>query len=173
MEAENLALQRLNAQSEKTAWDELLRCCGASKWALKMMTSRPFPGVEALLACSEKAFEALTPLDWREAFSHHPQIGDIESLRLKFAATSAWAEKEQVGTQAASEAILQELARGNQDYLDKFGFIFIICATGKSAAEMLSALQNRLQNDLETELWNAAEQQKMITRLRLDKLLES
>lgn len=173
MEAENSVLQRLNDLNEKMAWDELLRCCGASKWALRVMNARPFADRDALFEASERAFGTLEALDWREAFSHHPQIGDIDSLRLKFAATSAWAEKEQAGTQAASEAILQELARGNREYLEKFGFIFIICASGKSAVEMLAALQERLSNDAETELFNAAEQQKMIARLRLGKLLES
>lgn len=167
------ALQKLNASSEKTAFDELLRCCGASKWALRVMSARPFADTKSLFAASERALAGLEPIDWREAFSHHPQIGDIESLREKFAATSDWAQSEQRGTSAAPEVVLRALAEGNRDYAAKFGFIFIICATGKSAGEMWAALQNRLSNDAETELKNAAEEQKKITRLRLHKLLES
>ncbi len=166
------ALQKLNKLNEKMAWDELLRCCGASKWALKVMTSRPFADIEALFGCSEAAFEKLVEIDWLEAFSHHPPIGDVDSLRLKFASTNQWASDEQAGTNAASEATLQALSAGNRLYEAKFGFIFIICATGKSADDMLQALNERLENDAQTELFNAAEQQKQITRLRLRKLLE-
>lgn len=170
---EHTGLQRLNNWNEKTAWDALLKCCGASKWALRVMNARPFADLEALEAASERAFSTLEAIDWREAFSHHPQLGDLASLRQKFAATSEWASGEQAGTQAAPEVVLGELAQKNQEYLDKFGFIFILCAMGKSAAEMLAALQARIGNDAPTELQNAAEQQKQITRLRLEKLLAS
>ncbi|RYX83605.1 2-oxo-4-hydroxy-4-carboxy-5-ureidoimidazoline decarboxylase [bacterium] len=169
---DNSALQKLNAATEGAAWDELLRCCGASKWVLIVMNGRPFANVETLYTRSEEALNKLDHTDWLEAFAHHPKIGDIDSLRSKFATTSTWAGNEQAGTNAASEATLQALAQGNTDYEDKFGFIFIICATGKSADEMLAVLQTRLNNDKETELQNAAEQQKQITRLRLGKLLE-
>lgn len=167
-----MALDKLNVASESAAWEDLLRCCGASKWVLNMMSGRPFDGTEALFTRSEEAFEMLEGNDWLEAFSHHPKIGDIESLRSKFATTRVWAGNEQAGTSAASEETLQALAQGNSDYENKFGFIFIICATGKSAGEMLAALQARIGNDAQTELLNAAEQQKQITHLRLRKLLE-
>ncbi len=166
------ALQKLNAASESAAWDDLSRCCGASKWVLNVMNARPFVDAQELFEYSDKAFETLHRTDWLEAFAHHPKIGDIDSLRSKFAATRDWAGNEQSGTSAASEATLQALAQGNTDYEDKFGFIFIICATGKSADEMLSALRARLANDEETELKNAAWQQQQITDLRLRKLLE-
>ncbi|BCM93904.1 uric acid degradation bifunctional protein [Abditibacteriota bacterium] len=172
MTIENSALEKLNSASEGAAWDELLRCCGASKWVLNVMSGRPFTDIKALFARSDEAFQTLTRTDWLEAFAHHPKIGDIESLRSKFATTRTWAGNEQAGTSAASEATLEALAQGNTDYEDKFGFIFIICATGKSADEMLAALRARVGNDEETELLNAAEQQKQITNLRLRKLLE-
>jgi 2-oxo-4-hydroxy-4-carboxy-5-ureidoimidazoline decarboxylase len=151
-------LHRLNSLNEKMAWDELLRCCGASKWALKIMKARPLASIEALLQESEKAFDSFDEIDWLEAFSHHPKIGDIDSLRVKFASTSTWASNEQSGTSAADEVTLRALAQGNDDYERKFGFIFIICATGKSAAEMLAALNARLGNERGVELKNAAEQ---------------
>jgi 2-oxo-4-hydroxy-4-carboxy-5-ureidoimidazoline decarboxylase len=169
----NEALKRLNDQNERKAWDDLLTCCGASKWVAKVVAARPFINVESLTAASEAAFETLSRTDWLEAFSHHPKIGDIDSLRTKFASTSAWAGQEQSGTSVAQEETLQQLAEGNETYEQKFGFIFIICATGKSAEEMLKALRERVGNDADSELQNAAEQQKQITRLRLGKLLNS
>ncbi len=172
MNDQQMALQRLNALNEAEVWNEFIRCCGASKWALQMMQSLPFENVEALFARGESAFETLERSDWLEAFAHHPKIGDFDSLRSKFVATREWAGAEQAGTNAASEAVLRALAQGNHDYEKKFGWIFIICATGKSADEMLAALQARLQGDPGEELANAAEQQKQITRLRLSKLVE-
>ena len=169
----NDQLARFNALNEKEAWEELLRCCGASQWALKMLAAHPFPDQTALFAASAMAFETLGRGDWLEAFAHHPKIGDLESLRRKFAATREWAGNEQAGAGSASEDVLQGLAQGNRLYEAKFGFIFIICATGKSAGEMLAALQTRLENDRETEISNAAGEQKQITDLRLRKLLES
>jgi 2-oxo-4-hydroxy-4-carboxy-5-ureidoimidazoline decarboxylase len=173
MTDEEKGLERLNGLNEKNAWEELMRCCGASKWALKVMAARPFASTAALNEQSERAFGSLAEIDWLEAFSHHPKIGDIDSLRAKFAATREWAGHEQSGTSAADEATLQALAEGNEAYEKKFGFIFIVCATGKSAAEMLAILETRLGNERATELDNAAEQQKQITRLRLGKLLSS
>ncbi len=172
MNPQNPALQSLNAANEKDAFETLLRCCGASRWALRVMAARPFADENALFACSDAAFETLSSLDWLEAFSHHPKIGDLESLRQKFAATRDWAGAEQAGTSAASEVVLRELARGNSDYEAKFGFIFILCATGKSAAEMLDALQLRLGNEREVEIRGAAAEQRKITRIRLEKLLQ-
>lgn len=167
------ALHQLNLANEKTAFEQLLRCCGASKWALRILAARPFADEDALFAAAEREFVNLDEIDWLEAFSHHPQLGDLESLKRKFAATSDWAGGEQAGAALASQEVLEEMARANQEYARKFGFIFILCATGKSAPEMLAALRNRLGNEREVEISNAAEQQKQITRLRLRKLLES
>jgi 2-oxo-4-hydroxy-4-carboxy-5-ureidoimidazoline decarboxylase len=171
MISKTAAIHRLNAASDAQAWNALSRCCGASRWILKMMRARPFCAAATLLEQSDAAFETLERADWLEAFSHHPKIGDLESLRSKFAATRDWAGNEQAGTNAADEATLRALAGGNSDYEQKFGFIFIICATGKSAEEMLLALRARLPNAPEEELHNAAQQQTQITRLRLRKLL--
>lgn len=169
--SEQSELAALNAVDETSAREQLARCCGASAWVDWMLHARPYDGVSGLFAASTGAFSGLKRADWLEAFQHHPKIGDIDSLRAKFASTSSWAGAEQSGTGQASEETLLALAAGNSAYEAKFGFIFIICATGKSAAEMLGALRARLPNDQEAELHNAAEQQKLITEIRLRKLL--
>lgn len=166
-----MEITRLNALSEAEAEAAFLLCCGAGRWATALAAARPFAGRAALLAAAEAAWPLLTDDDWREAFTHHPQIGDIESLRTQFADTRAWAGGEQSGSQTASEETLRALAAENAAYREKFGYIFIICATGRSADEMLAALRVRLFNAPEVELSLAAEEQKKITRLRLDKLL--
>lgn len=173
MISKTAAVHRLNAASDEESWNALSRCCGASRWILQMMQARPFADAATLLEQSDAAFETLGRADWLEAFAHHPKIGDLESLRSKFAATREWAGNEQVGTDAASESTLRALAGGNQDYEAKFGFIFIICASGKSADEMLLALRARLPNTPEEELHQAAREQTQITRLRLGKLLDA
>jgi len=124
-----------------------------------------------MFAVAGETWNKLTPGDWKEAFSHHPKIGDIKSLRQKFASTAQWAEGEQSGVAQTSERVLRELAEGNNLYEAKFGYIFIVCATGKGAEEMLEMLNRRLSNYPEEEIRIAAEEQRKITRLRLEKLL--
>jgi 2-oxo-4-hydroxy-4-carboxy-5-ureidoimidazoline decarboxylase len=109
--------------------------------------------------------------DWREAFTHHPRIGDVSKLREKFASTATWSSQEQKGVSGASEETIQALAQGNRAYEEKFGFIFLVCATGKSAEEMLALLRERMPNDAAAELRIAAGEQAKITRIRLEKLL--
>ncbi len=166
------AIDALNSLDERALHQAFERCCGSSRWGAGVAVQWPFADKATLWASAENAFGTLARADWLEAFAHHPQIGDIESLRAKFASTRSWARNEQAGTSIASEATLRALATGNADYLAKFGYIFIICATGKSADEMLAALQARLPNVPAVELPLAAEQQKLITYLRLNKLLE-
>lgn len=125
-----------------------------------------------LLEDAEAQWYECSPDDWKEAFSHHPRIGDVESLTKKFASTAQWASGEQSGVNAASGKTIEELAEGNRLYEEKFGYIFIVCATGKSAEEMLSLLQARLPNVPTEEIEIAAEEQNKITKLRLQKLLE-
>ena len=161
-------LNRLSLEEAHTAFE---RCCGARAWVERMCAARPYANSDALFAAAERAAEALEPADWREAFAHHPRIGDVDSLRRKFASTAAWAGDEQRGAAVASEETLAALARGNRDYEQRFGYIFIVCATGKSAGEMLVILESRLGNAPEVELQHAAREQRTITRLRLEKLL--
>ena len=167
-----MTLDELNRASGADAHAAFERCCGASRWCAAMVAARPFADRAALLAAAERAADALARADWLEAFAHHPRIGDVAALREKFAVTAAWASGEQRGAAGASEATLAALARGNRDYESKFGYIFIVCATGKSAEEMLGLLRARLANDPAHELTIAAEEQMKITRIRLEKLLE-
>ena len=166
-----MTIEELDALSKERAREELERCCGATRWIDSMIAARPFGSKEGLLAAADRADAALSDDDWLEAFRHHPRIGDIDSLRKKFASTAAWASGEQAGTASASEEVLQGLAEGNARYEDRNGFIFSVCATGKSASEMLAILNERLGNDRATELRIAAGEQAKITRLRLEKLL--
>lgn len=168
---EQASLNRLNELDKETAQEQFLRCCGAARWARRMAAARPFKNTSVLSKAADVAFETMKEVDWIEAFAHHPEIGDIESLRQRFSGIGHWAGTEQSGTSAASEATLLRLAQGNRLYREKFGFIFIIRATGKNADEMLEALDRRLTNDYETEVRNAVEQQIQITRLRLRKML--
>ena len=165
------ALSRLNARPAPEARAELLRCCGSSRWAETMAGRRPFQDAASLLEAARQAWDVLGPADWREAFAHHPRIGDRESLRAHFANTREWAAGEQAGAATAPEDVLGALAEGNRAYEARFGHIFIVCATGKSAREMLGLLRDRLGNDAETELRIAAAEQAKIMRLRLLKLV--
>lgn len=163
--------ERFNNQPLPEVRAALTRCCGASEWVEGMLGLYPFASPQQVLSLSEQIADQLDERDWLEAFGHHPQIGDLASLRTKFAATAELAEGEQAGSLDATDQTLQELADYNQKYRQKFGFIFIICATGKSATEMLDALKARIDNDPETELRIAAGEQRKITRLRLEKLI--
>jgi len=127
---------------------------------------------EQVRRAADEIWWALEPDEWREAFTHHPKIGDMASLRTKFASTKAWAAAEQASVREASEAILTRLAQGNAAYEQKFGYIFIVCATGKSAPEMLALLEQRLPHPPTLELKIAAEEQRKITQIRLGKLLD-
>ena len=164
-------LAELNSWPAAQAREELLRCCGCVKWADAVAARRPFADKKALLAASDSAWAATSEKEWREAFAHHPRIGGKDALRAKFSATSGWAQGEQAGAAAASEAVLDALSKGNADYETKFGHIFIVCATGKSAAEMLDLLQSRLANDPAKEIRIAAGEQAKITNIRLEKLI--
>ncbi|MEM7036178.1 MAG: 2-oxo-4-hydroxy-4-carboxy-5-ureidoimidazoline decarboxylase [Bacteroidota bacterium] len=151
----------------------LMRCCGSTNWAEKMVARRPFGEVTDVMEAARAVwYDACGEADWLEAFTHHPKIGDVEKLREKFAATADWSGNEQAGVNVASEEVLQRLAKGNDDYEEKFGYIFIVCATGKSAAEMLELLETRLPNLPEDEIHIAMGQQHLITEIRLNKLFQ-
>ena len=168
-----MTLEEFNRLSTDEAMKDLLRCCGSRRWAERMAVRRPYASVDELHAAAEETWARLDPPDWLEAFAHHPKIGDVESLRKKFAATASWASGEQAGVKAADDAVLQGLAQGNSDYEAKFGYIFIVCATGKTAAEMLTILRGRLQNAPDQELKVAAGEQAKITRIRIEKLFSA
>lgn len=162
----------LNGLEASAARRDLLRCCASYRWVEAMVRARPFLDDEAVYATAERVWSALDAPDWLEAFSAHPRIGeDRERLRARFA-EPAWSSREQSGVEGASEATLSALAAGNRDYAARFGHVFLVCATGKSATEMLTSLRARLTNDPATELRVAAAEQLKITRLRLAKLAD-
>lgn len=161
----------VNAMSDTAASEALSRCCGSSRWTASMLASRPFASRTQLFGEAERYWWRLADVDWIEAFSHHPRIGaNIQLLREKFAATSSWSSSEQSGVAAAGEATLHALAQGNADYEAKFGYLFIVCATGLSAEEMLTRLHARLGNLAENEIRIAAGELLKIAKLRLGKL---
>jgi 2-oxo-4-hydroxy-4-carboxy-5-ureidoimidazoline decarboxylase len=166
-------LEWLNGLPFEEAKAEFMRCCGSSRWADAMARARPFKDISGVYAEAAWLWKQTGPEDWREAFTHHPRIGDVSQLRAKFAATANWSSQEQGGVSGADEAVLQGLAEGNAEYEKRFGFIFLVCATGKSAAEMLGLLRARLDNAPDEELRIAAEEQAKITRIRLEKLFTS
>ena len=164
-------LERLNTLPAGEAEAMLLPCCGSWSWARRMAESRPFRDLEDLLATSDRIWWSLDEKDWLEAFAAHPRIG--EKTTKGSARSRRWSEQEQAGARGVPPEILRRLSEGNLLYQQKFGHIFIVCATGKDAAEMLTLLRERLANDPETELRAAAEEQRKITNLRLEKLLKS
>ncbi|MDQ3804587.1 MAG: 2-oxo-4-hydroxy-4-carboxy-5-ureidoimidazoline decarboxylase [Acidobacteriota bacterium] len=166
------ALTRLNSLPPREARAELLKCCGSSRWAEGVAARRPFRNIDELLEAADRVWWELTPEDWLEAFRGHPKIGGRGAAAEVSEEARRWSEREQSGARDASAEVAAALAEGNRAYEEKFGFIFIVCAAGKSAAEMLSLLDARLNNERDAELRLAAEEQRQITRLRLRRLLE-
>lgn len=146
-------------------------CCGASRWVSAMVARRPFGSVARLLAAADDVWRSLGPDDWREAFSHHPRIGEQRSAAQQSERGATWAAGEQAGVGGAPDSTRDAIARANREYEQRFGHIYIVCASGRAAEDLLADLTSRLRNSAEAELPIAAEQQRMITRLRLEKLL--
>ncbi len=163
-------LARIDTLPEAQALAAFLSCCGSRRWAEVMSSGRPYGDEPALRAAAERAFAALSREDWLEAFSCHPRIGDRGSLAERFPQTAEWSESEQGGVADVGEDVLDALLAANRDYEARFGYIFIVCATGKSAAEMLTLLRERLSHEPEAELEIAAAEQRKITAIRLRKL---
>ena len=162
-----MASLRVDACAAEEAAALLRQACGSTRWVEQMMARRPFETQEALLGAARAEWFALTPADWLQAFADHPRIGDREALARKFPDTHHLAAREQAGVSGADADVLTALAEANDAYVEKFGYIFIICATGLDAQTMLVRLRERLDNDPWTELRNAAEEQAKITALRL------
>jgi 2-oxo-4-hydroxy-4-carboxy-5-ureidoimidazoline decarboxylase len=189
----------LAAMSDGEAARALARCCGARRWVEGMQARAPFATTAALLDAADAVWGSLDVADHLEAFSHHPLIGadlpgdepgpppvaagagrpaehsaeQSRSSAPDLRATAAWAREEQAGAVHADAETRRRLRAGNQAYARTFGFTFIVCATGKSAREMLELLEARLHNSPETERRIAAREQAKITRLRLEKLATS
>ena len=165
-----LTLTALNALPPSDAEHELLGCCASRAWARVVAEGRPYADLEALLGASDRAWSSLAPDDWREAFAAHPRIGE-RAPATAAARARGWSEREQSRAQAGDPAVLAELAIANAEYEGRFGHVFLICATGKSADEILANARARLHNDPQRELLVAAEEQRRITHLRLRRLL--
>jgi 2-oxo-4-hydroxy-4-carboxy-5-ureidoimidazoline decarboxylase len=168
----NPILQTWNESSEDTAVASLLSCCAAKHWAAAVAAQRPFASEASLCEAADKVWATMQEADWMEAFRAHPRIGERKPA-VASAQSKAWSSQEQSSVATAQSTILAELAQGNQQYEGQFGFTYIVCATGKSAEEMLAILQRRLNSDRQAELREAAEQQRQITQIRLRKWLEA
>jgi OHCU decarboxylase len=168
----NKLLVELNTAPQETANSALLSCCGSRRWANKMAEARPFADVSDLLYRAEEIWQNLDVQDWLEAFAAHPKIGAKKAVPHQTAQSADWSKSEQSGTENAADTVRTELENANRLYENKFGFIFIVCATGKSAEEMLSLCRQRLDNLQDEEIKTAADEQRKITEIRLKKLLE-
>ena len=162
-----MASLRVDAGTAAEAAALLRQTCGSSRWVERMLARRPFGTREALLDAAREEWFALTSEDWLQAFAEHPRIGDREALARKFPDTHHLASREQAGVSGAGADVLSALAEGNAAYERKFGHIFIVCASGLTADEMLRRLRERLGNDRELELRIAGQEQARITELRL------
>ena len=166
-----MTIAEFNALTEEQAFAALESCCVAPRWVQRMLAAKPFASSNALFDQAEQIWQELGEHDYLAAFEGHPQIGDVSTLSAKFANTATLAGHEQSGMSQANEQVLEEMLALNKAYLAKFGFIFIVCATGKSAIEMLELIRQRIDNDAATELAIAAAEQAKITRIRLEKLV--
>lgn len=158
-----MTLQDLNSANADKLREPLGGCCGSEAWVARMIEWRPFDNFEALIAASDEIWWSLAESDWLQAFSKHPKIGEKRA--------DPWSSDEQRGMDQASFDIAAAMEKLNRQYDDKFGWIFIVCATGKRAGEMLTTLENRLANEAADEIRIAASEQAKITKLRLGKLL--
>lgn len=166
-------LEELNSLSPAEASSLFLDCCGSREWARRMIEARPFTSEEELFLRAEQIWWVLDPADWLEAFAAHPKIGAKKAAPSQAERAAEWSKGEQAGMNEAEDLVRDELARINEEYLEKFGHIYIVCATGKSAEEMLEICRGRLNSSPENELPIAAEEQSKITEIRLRKLLET
>ncbi len=165
----NATLEAWNKADEAAALETMIACCGAKHWAEGMVTLRPISSVLELSEAADRVWDAMEEPDWMEAFACHPRIGERKAHAT--AKSVAWSRQEQSSAASTADATRAELAAGNALYEERFGFTYIVCATGKSAEEMLAILKRRLNNDRTAELKEAAEQQRQITQIRLGKWL--
>jgi OHCU decarboxylase len=167
------ALKVLNSVPHAAAENELLKCCGSNIWSRRMAAERPFVSLNKLLDSADQIWWSLEPRDWLEAFHSHPKIGEKKAAAATAAEAQRWSEDEQSGIRNSAQETMDALAQMNREYEEKFGYIFIVCAAGKSSAEMLRILRQRLGNNPAGELRIAATEQAKITQLRLRKLADN
>jgi OHCU decarboxylase len=168
-----VGLERLNRLSKTDAETELLKCCGSREWARLVTAERPFEGVDDLIARSDRAWWSLEPRDWLEAFQSHPKIGEKKAARAVAVEAQRWSEDEQSGIRNSAQETIAALAKLNRMYEEKFGFIFIVCASGKSSEEQLENLRQRLNNGPDQEFRIDAAEQAKITQLMLIKMIDN
>lgn len=168
----NTVLDHWNRLPVEEAVSAILPCCGSKAWARGMAARRPLPNEAALLAASDETWHNLAQSDWMEAFQSHPRIGESGARQAVPLQSATWSTQEQLRVKDIGETLKIALEEGNREYERRFDRIFIVCATGKSATEILELLRRRLQNDAETELREAAEQQRQIAQIRLRKWLQ-
>jgi OHCU decarboxylase len=161
-----------NSLPEPAAITQLLSICGSTRWANQLAAARPFTNIESLYTAADQIWSTMQEPDWLEAIATHPRIGDRKPAHA-LAQSQKWSSQEQSQTQLAEASTLEALAEGNRTYEEKFGITYIVCATGKSAADMLAILNHRLSSTREAELRAAAAEQQKITRIRLEKWLRS
>ncbi len=166
----NAKVASWNQADASSALDAMLACCCAYRWAERMVALRPIESIVALSDAADREWAAMEEPDWLEAFACHPRIGEREASHASNK-SAAWSKREQSQVESADDQVLAELAARNVEYEQRFGLTYIVCATGKSAAEMLAILKRRLGNNRATELREAAEQQRQITQIRLGKWL--
>lgn len=163
-------IARLNAMPADELATQLRACCGSTAWVERMIARRPWPSAEALLAACDDVCRTLGREDWLEAFAHHPRLGESRAAVEQDARARGWSAREQSGMSDAASEVRAALAAANAAYEARFGFICIICATGRDSEELLAITRARLGNDPKIELRIAAEEQRKITRLRLQRL---
>jgi 2-oxo-4-hydroxy-4-carboxy-5-ureidoimidazoline decarboxylase len=166
-------LAHWNRLAADDAAREIMACCGSTIWAQAMAARRPFADEESLVRASDEIWCTLNEPDWMEAFSKHPRIGERRVPQLASAQSATWSAQEQQKVATAGEAVQFALAEANREYECRFNHVFIVCATGKSAPEILESLRRRLRNDETAELREAAEEQRKITNIRLKKWLSA
>jgi OHCU decarboxylase len=170
MNHERKGVQWLNSLPDDQALNELKSCCGSNRWAAGVASSRPFATFAQLIDTAQQVWWQLEPADWLEAFRSHPKIGQKKAETSPSAQSQQWSRTEQSGMQQAPAETAAALALLNDAYQTRFGYIFIVCATGKSSEEMLAILRERIENEPDDELKIAAAEQAKITELRLNKL---
>ena len=168
----NSVLDEWNKADDQAATKAMLACCAARRWAAGMVALRPVANIAALSETADRVWSTMSEPDWLEAFAAHPRIGEPNPVSAS-ERSATWSQQEQAGTSGAAQDLMRELVEGNAAYEQQFGFTYIVCATGKSAEEMLAILKRRLGNDRMAELKEAAEQQRQIMQIRLGKWLLS
>jgi len=168
---ERAGMRYVRAMPEPELETVLRSCCASTRWIAAMVKERPFDSLASMKARAGELWNKLSTPDFDEAFKAHPRIGEKKADSHQSATAHAWSTAEQAKVGAASEAVLTELMEANKVYGEKFGRIYIVCATGKSAEEMLAIAKERIQNTPDVELKRAADEQRKITELRLEKMV--